>query len=434
MSEKRRDTKGRILRDGESQRKDGRYEYKYTDYRGVRRSIYSWKLVDTDKLPEGRRCDSSLRTMEKQINNDVEDGIDTHKSKYVTFEEWFYHYLDVRRNLKHTTVSGYRERYKYFIAPYLGHLLLTSITPTTIRNYFNELIYERNLKINTVRECNNIVHSVMSLAIRENFIRSDPTLFVLNESVNPEYTRQEKRHALTEEQQSAFMRFVSEKKAFNHWLSLFVFLLGTGCRIGEALGLTWGDCDFDNNTININHAAYYYKQDDGHMAHRVLSTKTVNSDRIIPMLSEVRKVLLREKARQLDKPKAQPIVDGYTDFVFVNRNGNLYTTANIDSSIERIRKNYNQKEMQSAALNGRTPSLLPHFSVHNLRHTFCTRYCENESDIKIIQEIMGHASSQTTMDIYNEVSHNRKMKSFIDLGEKLNFTTDFTTDFTTNHS
>ena len=55
MSEKRRDNKGRLLRQGELQRSDGKYEYRYYDEKGERKSVYSWKLVDTDRIPSGKR-------------------------------------------------------------------------------------------------------------------------------------------------------------------------------------------------------------------------------------------------------------------------------------------------------------------------------------------------------------------------------------------
>ena len=71
MSDKRRDTKGRLLKSGERQREDGKYEYRYYDQKGVRRSVYSWKLVDTDKLPPGKRCKESLRSIEKRIRRDI---------------------------------------------------------------------------------------------------------------------------------------------------------------------------------------------------------------------------------------------------------------------------------------------------------------------------------------------------------------------------
>lgn len=77
MSEKRRDNKGRILRTGESQRKDGRYAYKYIDALGKPQFVYSWKLVATDKTPAGKRELPALRDKIKEISRDLEDGIDT---------------------------------------------------------------------------------------------------------------------------------------------------------------------------------------------------------------------------------------------------------------------------------------------------------------------------------------------------------------------
>lgn len=76
MSKKRRDNKGRILRTGESQRKDGRYLYKYVDSLGESQFIYSWKLVPTDRVPAGKRDCISLRDKVAEIQKDIFDGID----------------------------------------------------------------------------------------------------------------------------------------------------------------------------------------------------------------------------------------------------------------------------------------------------------------------------------------------------------------------
>ena len=67
MSKKRRDSKNRVLRSGESQRKDGRYAYKYIDTFGNPQFVYAWKLVPTDKTPAGKREDISLREKVKEI-------------------------------------------------------------------------------------------------------------------------------------------------------------------------------------------------------------------------------------------------------------------------------------------------------------------------------------------------------------------------------
>ena len=82
----------------------------------------------------------------------------------------------------------------------------------------------------------------------------------------------------------------------------------------------------------------------------------------------------------------------------------VYMNNNINRAIERICVTYNMEEMDQAELEDREPDLLPHFSVHNLRHTFCTRLCESTNDVKFIQQVMGHADFSTTMDIYTHIT------------------------------
>jgi len=91
----------------------------------------------------------------------------------------------------------------------------------------------------------------------------------------------------------------------------------------------------------------------------------------------------------------------------------------VNHVIDRIVKEHNKQETALAEKECRDPLLLPHFSVHVLRHTFCTRFCENETNIKIIQEIMGHADITTTMDIYNEATKEKKKESFAGLEGKI---------------
>ena len=72
MPVKRKDKKGRILKEGEYQRRDGKYEYKFLDSTGQRRSVYSWRLVETDATPSGKRVDLSLREKEKNIQRKLD--------------------------------------------------------------------------------------------------------------------------------------------------------------------------------------------------------------------------------------------------------------------------------------------------------------------------------------------------------------------------
>ncbi len=106
---KRKDSKNRNLRNGESQRKDGRYVYKYTDIYGKPQFIYSWKLVPTDKTPAGKRDDISLREKEAQIKKDLNDGIDTAGGK-MTVCQLCDKKNSQRKNIKRATEKGRNEK------------------------------------------------------------------------------------------------------------------------------------------------------------------------------------------------------------------------------------------------------------------------------------------------------------------------------------
>lgn len=95
-------------------------------------------------------------------------------------------------------------------------------------------------------------------------------------------------------------------------------------------------------------------------------------------------------------------------FVFTTAYHTVYSAAAVNNAIHRATKAYNDKEEKEAKKDGREPLLLPDFSAHHLRHTFCTRLCENETNLKVIMDIMGHADISTTMDIYAECTKEKK--------------------------
>lgn len=122
------------------------------------------------------------------------------------------------------------------------------------------------------------------------------------------------------------------------------------------------------------------------------------------MLSEVREALLQERENQERFKLKSPTIDGYSNFVFLNREQNLHNPMTINRAIKRIIRDHNRDEVKLAEKEKREPLLIRDFSVHNLRHTFCTRFCENETNLKVIQEIMGHSDISTTMNIYAEAT------------------------------
>ena len=113
-----------------------------------------------------------------------------------------------------------------------------------------------------------------------------------------------------------------------------------------------------------------------------------------------------EDAKELGFNKTK--VDGMTNFIFTNRFGNIHNPQTINRTIKRIYESYNSEEILKAAKEKRQPIIMPHFSCHHLRHTFATRLCEVESNLKVIQEIMEHANIETTMDVYAEATAEKK--------------------------
>lgn len=418
MSEKRRDSKNRILQNGESQRKDGKYEFKYVDVNGTRRSAYSWKLVATDKVPEGKRCELSLREMEKQIRRDLEDGISTHTANSITLNELFDTYMSTKE-LKQSTRTNYMYMYKNYVSDVIGKRRIGSIKYSDIKKFYNSLILEKKFKPNSMEIINTILHPVFTMAVRDGYIRMNPSDGVMAEIKKSHNWEKPKRHALTEEQQAKFIDFVANSETYSHWLPLLTVFLGTGCRVGEIIGLTWDDCDFAEGIISINHNLIYRQQDDGKCEMHITTPKTESGKRIVPMFEAVRKALLQEKKQQMKQGFNSTIIDGYSGFVFTNRCGYVHNPQTINRAIKRMYTACNEQEVEQAKKEHRQPVLIPHFSVHNLRHTFCTRFCENETDLKIIQEIMGHSDITTTMNIYNEATKERKQESFARLEGKI---------------
>lgn len=425
---KRKDNRGRNLKDGEHQQPDGRYKYQYFDGNGERKAVYSWKLVSTDRLPPGKRDCLSLREKEEQIEADRKDGIDGRRAQKTTLNDMFRLYMSGKGNLKESVKNNYEYMYERYVHDAVGKKPIDSIKYSTMKAFYQDLLSGKGtfrtdgFKPNSLETIHTILHPTFALAVRDGIIRTNPTDGLMAELKKSNNWEKPKRHALTEEQQKLFVEFLQTSEIYNHWLPLFTFLLGTGCRIAETIGIRWTDCNFEDNTISINHNLIYRMRSDGNCGMYITTPKTSAGCRTIPMLSGVKQALMVERSRQLAegtyfKPVAE--VDGYKGFVFTNRNGYVHNPQTINRAIERIRLAANEQEAERAKREHREPVVIPHFSCHNLRHTFCTRFCENETNLKLIQDIMGHSDISTTMDIYAEVSESKKQEAFENLDGKI---------------
>ena len=406
----RKDSKGRALRNGEFQRSsDGKYVYGYTDSYGKRKYIYSKDLA-------------VLRKREEQLVKDQLDGIDHYVAGNADLNFVFDRYISTKSELRKTTYTNYTYMYDHFVRDGFGKKKIGSIKYSDVLQFYHDLINSKGLQINTLETIHTVLHPTFQLAVRDNIIRNNPSDGVMAELKKKSGKGKKARHALSLEQQRAFMGYIANNPVFVGWYNFFVVLLGTGCRIGEAIGLRWKDIDFEKRIIDINHSMTYYpRRDDTYKCEfRVSMPKTDAGVRIIPMMEPVFEALKDEYTRQEDEGFSDVVVDGMTGFIFTNRFGMIHNPSAINRAIKRIYEAYNAEEIVKAKKEHREPLIIPHFSCHHLRHTFCSRFCENETNVKVIQEIMGHANIETTMDIYAEVTESKKQESIENLARNLN--------------
>lgn len=208
------------MRPGESQRKDKRYIYQYTDPNGIRRVIYAVDLLD-------------LREKEKKIVRDQLDGLDTYVSGKATLNTVFDRYMATKYDLKPQTRVSYKYMYDHFVRDNFGKRYIGDIKYSDVKLYYYHLINEKGFKPVTIDNIHTLLHPTFRMAVRDGIIRVNPSEGVMAEIKRSNSWDRGTRHALTREQQKAFMEYTANSPLYNHWLPLFTVLFGTGCRIGD---------------------------------------------------------------------------------------------------------------------------------------------------------------------------------------------------------
>ncbi len=393
MAEQRKDSKGRVLRKGESQRKDGYYCFRYTDIIGKRRTVYAVTLEE-------------LREKEDDLKLDSLVGIDSYKAGHSDINYLFDLYLDTKTNLRDTTIITYRYLYDKYVRDTFGKKIVNTVKYSDVVRFYGHLHNEVKVSVSTIKHIHRLIYPAFALAVRDDILRKNPCEDAMQPICDAYGGEKKDRSALTKEEQKEFMEFVTTDPRYSSWKPLFVFLFGTGCRIGETIGIRWEDIDFENRRIDINHTVSYRPSygDKFTCEFVVHPPKTKQGYRQIPMNGDVYDALLEECAFQEEFGGCEAEVGGMSGFVFFNRFGNLHNPGGVNKAIERIRLSHNAKEVLMAAKEEREPIIIPHFCCHQIRHTFCTRLCEAEGNLKVIQTIMGHSDIRTTMDIYAEAT------------------------------
>lgn len=383
MSEKRRDNRNRILRNGESQRKDGRYAFKYIDATGKPQFVYSWKLEKTDKLPTGKRDDLSLREKEKLIQKDIDDQI-VPRGGEMTVEELVRKYLMQKTGVRHNTEANYNFVLNIIKKEEFGKRRIDKVKQSDAKCWLIKL-QQDGRGYSSIHSIRGVVRPAFQMAVDDDLIRKNPFEFqlatvVVNDSVT--------REAITRKQERAFLEFVTSDKHFCKYYDGIYILFKTGLRISEFVGLTLADVDMKNRKINISHQL----QRKRNMEYVIEDTKTSSGTRVIPMTDDVYECFKRIIANR-KKPKVEPMICGKSGFLYLDKNDMPMVALHWEKYFQHICEKYN------SIYKVQMPKITPHVC----RHTFCSNMAKSGMNPKTLQYIMGHSDIGVTLNTYTHI-------------------------------
>ena len=383
MSEKRRDNRGRVLRFGESQRQDGRYAFKYKDNDGSVKFVYSWRLDKNDRTPAGKKRELSLREKEKQIEHDLFDYIVSNGGNY-TVLELVKKYVSLKTGVRHNTEANYNFVINIIAKADFGKLRIDKVHLSDAKGWLIKLQKEGR-GYSTIHSVRGVLRPAFQMAVDDDLIRKNPFNFelasvVVNDSVT--------REAITKKQEREFLSFIQADEHFSRYYDGIYILFHTGLRISEFCGLTIGDIDFKEMRINVDHQLQR-KRD---MTYVVEPTKTTSGTRMVPMTKEVADCFRRILANRI-KPKVEPMIDGYTGFLFLDKNEMPMVALHWEKYFKHILDKYNSIYKVQ----------LPKITPHVCRHTFCSNMAKSGMNPKTLQYIMGHSDISVTLNTYSHV-------------------------------
>ena len=384
MSIKRRDKKNRILKDGETQCKDGKYRFTYYEH-GKQKCFYSWKLERTDPLPQGKRECLALRDKEEELRISQYKGI-AYQAEGVTVLELANKYTMQKRGVKHTTQAGYRTVLNLLEKDPFGAKRIDKVKLSDAKIWLIQL-QESGRSYSSIHSIRGVLRPAFQMAVDDDLIMKNPFEFqlatvIVNDSVT--------REAITLQQERQFLSFVKEDKHFSRYYEGICILFKTGLRISEFCGLTLADIDMKGRTINVDHQLQRSSQ----MEYIIEDTKTSAGTRVLPMTDEVYECF-KTIIQNRPKPKKEPMISGKVGFLYLDKNGMPMVALHWEKYFEHIVEKYNKIY--------RVP--MPKVTPHVCRHTYCSNCARAGMNPKTLQYLMGHSEIGVTLNVYTHMGY-----------------------------
>lgn len=376
-----KDLRGKELGVGLSQRKDGRYQARFT-------------------TPNGKRVEKNFTKIADARNWMVEEK---HKSNLVnccemTVDEWYNIWITTYKEgvVADNTTKNYRDRYRYNIKNKIGNIPLNEVKHVQCQQILNDMYDDGKYSHGTMNLTMITLHAIFKGAVENGYININPAD---NLKLKKRFTDNEEdaeRRVLTREEQKIFIEYSKKSIYYN----AFSLVIETGLRAGEVGGLKWSDVDLDMGFLYVRRTLLQDREKGGFYFG---NPKSKNSKRKIPLTDKAKTVLQNQKQLQFKlKRQSKKWDDTWNGLVFTTINGKPVGTSTFRITMIRIVKNIN-KDREAETL-GETYEPFNHCYMHSLRHTFATRCIEKGVQPKSLQKMLGHSSLQVTMDLYVHVT------------------------------
>jgi len=278
----------------------------------------------------------------------------------------------VRHSVRPRTYENYDLCVRRLL-PHLGRVRLPALAPEHIQHALGDLL-DRRLAARTVRQVHMVLRCSLKQAVLWRLIPSNPS-----DAVKAPRAERKEMRTLTEEE---VRRLLTVTAGTRHH-SLWVFLVTTGVRLGEALALRWADIDLLEGHANIRRALQ--RQPGAGMV--FVEPKSSRGRRTVPFPPETLKALEAHR-RDLDRERQQAAkLWQENDLVFPSPDGRPRDMAYLSFTFHR----------------GLRRAGLPRFRIHDLRHTAATHLLTKHVHPKIVQELLGHSTIAITLDTYSHV-------------------------------